>query len=30
MLDRHLRIAAGTPETTRLLKEALIEMSREL
>lgn len=30
MLDRHLRIAAGTPETTRLLKEALIEMSRDL
>jgi histidinol-phosphate aminotransferase len=29
-LDRHLRIAAGTPETTRLLKEALIDMSREL
>jgi histidinol-phosphate aminotransferase len=29
-LDRHLRIAAGTPETTRLLKEALIDISREL
>jgi histidinol-phosphate aminotransferase len=29
-LDHHLRIAAGTPETTRLLKEALIDMSQEL
>jgi histidinol-phosphate aminotransferase len=29
-LDQHLRIAAATPETTRLLKEALVEISREL
>ena len=30
VLDQHLRIAAATPETTRLLKEALIEIGREL
>jgi len=30
VLDQHLRIAAVTPETTRLLKEALIEIAREL
>jgi histidinol-phosphate/aromatic aminotransferase/cobyric acid decarboxylase-like protein len=29
-LDQHLRIVAATPETTRLLKEALVEISRDL
>ncbi|MCC6704048.1 MAG: histidinol-phosphate aminotransferase family protein [Thermomicrobiales bacterium] len=29
-LPRHLRIAAATPETTRLLKEALIDIARDL
>jgi histidinol-phosphate aminotransferase len=29
-LPRHLRIAAVTPETTRILKEALIEIARDL
>lgn len=30
VLDQHLRIAAATPETTRLLKEALIEIALEI
>ena len=29
-LSQHLRIAAATPETTRMLKEALIELALEL
>jgi histidinol-phosphate aminotransferase len=29
-LPRHLRIAAATPETTRMLKEAMIEIARDL
>ena len=29
-LDQHLRIAAATPETTRLLKEALVEIALEI
>jgi len=29
-LDQHLRIAAATPETTRLLKEALVDIALEI